>query len=246
MATLSRFAYLQHMGIDVYVSRERVAASRSDEQPTGDAFAAASATGETPGVAVAEAEQQDAVWQQLERQVSACVACALHKSRSRTVFGVGDPNAQWMFVGEGPGFEEDRQGEPFVGRAGKLLDKMIAALVFERSQVYIANAVKCRPPDNRNPRPEELTACKGYLQQQIALVRPRIIIALGGVAANTLLETETAVGKLRGQVHHFGEAAIPLVVTYHPAYLLRSPQQKKAAWQDLQLAQRVMTGEETA
>ncbi len=187
------------------------------------------------------------VWQRLERQVSTCVECALHKSRTRTVFGTGDHNARWMFVGEGPGFEEDRRGEPFVGRAGKLLDRMIAALGFERGQVYIANAVKCRPPDNRNPRPEELAACGGYLREQIALVEPQILVALGGVAANALLGTVgVAVGKLRGEVHRFGATGIPLVVTYHPAYLLRSPQQKRAAWQDLQLAQRVVAGEETA
>ena len=228
--------YLEQMGIDVYVRRGHGAGADVDERsPQG-----VSVTG-TP------AAGKDMVWQRLERQVSKCVACALHKSRSRTVFGTGDRDARWMFVGEGPGFEEDRRGEPFVGRAGKLLDRMVAALGFERDQVYIANAVKCRPPDNRNPRPEELAACKGYLREQIALVAPRILIALGGVAASVLLETDgVAVGKLRGEVHRFGDTGIPLVVTYHPAYLLRSPQQKRAAWQDLQLAQRVVSGEETA
>ena len=234
MTTLSRLEYLEQMGIDVYVRRGGNADTGTGGHPSREAPAP------TAG--------KDAVWQRLERQVSTCTACALHESRSRTVFGTGDRGARWMFVGEGPGFEEDRRGEPFVGRAGKLLDRMIAALGFERDQVYIANAVKCRPPDNRNPRREELAACEGYLQKQIALVEPRILVALGGVAANVLLgtaEAPVAVGKLRGEVHRFGSAGIPLVVTYHPAYLLRSPQQKKAAWQDLQLAQRTIAAGET-
>ncbi len=223
-APSQRLIYLNEIGVDVYARRTAPA----------DAPAAPAVQSPAPDSPDHEA------WQRLERQVSGCTVCGLHASRTRTVFGVGDRNADWLFVGEAPGFEEDRQGEPFVGRAGKLLDKMIAALGFDRGQVYIANTVKCRPPENRNPRPDELAACNGYLQGQIDLIRPRIIVALGGVAANTLLMTEAPVGKLRGRVYYFGTTEIPLVVTYHPAYLLRSPQQKKAAWEDLQLAQRTV------
>ena len=230
--TSRRLDYLDEIGVDVYVRRDA-------PLPSGHAQVAARAS-DSPGSSAAQA------WQLLEKRVSACTDCDLHAGRTRTVFGVGDRAADWLFIGEAPGFEEDRRGEPFVGRAGKLLDRMIAALGFDRSRVYIANTVKCRPPENRNPRPEEIAACSGYLLKQIDLIRPRVIVALGGVAANALLNTETPVGKLRGRVYRFGEGEIPLVVTYHPAYLLRSPQQKRAAWEDLQLARRAAAGETAA
>ena len=228
----SRSDYLDAMGIDVYVRRD---------VPTSEVRSAKTVRPQPVAAAVADENPE---WRQLEQQVRMCTACELHQSRTQTVFGVGNRDADWLFVGEGPGFEEDRQGEPFVGRAGKLLDKMLAAIGFDRSQVYIANTVKCRPPDNRNPRPEELAACNHYLRSQIDLIGPKLIVALGAVAANTLLETQVAVGRLRGKVHRYGVAEIPLIVTYHPAYLLRSPQQKKASWEDLQLAQRVAAGEQ--
>lgn len=189
---------------------------------------------------VADAEADDGDWSLLESEVSRCERCELHKGRTQTVFGVGDKNAKWLLIGEAPGFEEDKQGEPFVGRAGQLLNRMLKAIGLSRSQVYIANTVKCRPPDNRNPKAEEIAACENYLQRQIELIQPQIILALGGVAANALLECDEPVGRLRGNVHHFRDSDIPLVVTYHPAYLLRSPNQKRAAWEDLQLAQRVL------
>ena len=237
MTTLSRrLACLNEIGVDVYVRRDAPPLSGEPViQPTVRGGDVAQGSVVTP---VPE------VWQRLERQVSACTACGLHAARTQTVFGVGDRHADWMFIGEAPGFEEDHQGEPFVGRAGKLLDKMLAALGFDRSRVYIANVIKCRPPDNRNPQTDELAACNSYLQEQIKLVRPRIIVALGGVAAHTLLNTEVPVGKLRGRVYSFGETGIRLVVTYHPAYLLRAPQQKRKAWEDLQLAQRAISEEE--
>lgn len=181
-------------------------------------------------------------WAHLAKEVKNCEQCVLHEGRTQTVFGVGDFDADWMFIGEGPGAEEDRRGEPFVGRAGKLLDRMILALGLTRQQVYIANVVKCRPPDNRNPRPEEIVSCGSYLRRQIRMVQPKMIVCLGGVAAQTMLNTETTVGKLRGYEHSYRDDnqddnnEIPLFVTYHPAYLLRSPNQKKAAWEDLQLA----------
>lgn len=176
----------------------------------------------------------------LRSAVAACTACPLHASRQQTVFGVGNPRAEWMFVGEGPGEEEDRRGEPFVGRAGKLLDNMLRAMELDRARVYIANIVKCRPPGNRNPALEEAAACIPYLHRQIELIGPRLIVALGAVAAQRLLETDQPVGALRGELKHAPQLRCPVLVTYHPAYLLRSPGQKRKAWDDLQLAMREM------
>jgi DNA polymerase len=150
------------------------------------------------------------------------------------VFGVGNRQARWLVIGEAPGEQEDLQGEPFVGRAGLLLNEMLRAIGLRRDEVYIANILKCRPPGNRDPRPEEVAACEGFLKRQIALLRPRIILAVGRIAAQSLLKTATPISKLRGQVHRY--QGIPLVITYHPAYLLRSPQEKRKAWRDLLLA----------
>lgn len=175
-------------------------------------------------------------WAALEAAVGSCVRCPLHAGRTRTVFGVGHREADWLIIGEAPGAEEDRRGEPFVGRAGKLLDAMLAALGHDRAQVYIANVVKCRPPENRDPRPEEAARCAPYLDRQIALLRPRIILAVGRVAAQRLLDCDLPVGRLRGTVHRYGPHGIPLVVTWHPAYLLRRPEAKAEAWRDLVLA----------
>ena len=176
----------------------------------------------------------------LRSKVAACTACALHSGRRQTVFGVGNPRADWMFVGEGPGEEEDRRGEPFVGRAGKLLDAMLRAMNLDRTTVYIANIVKCRPPNNRNPGLDEAAACIPYLKRQIELIAPRLIVALGAVAAQRLLETDRPVGAMRGKLHYAAHLEPPVLVTYHPAYLLRSPGQKGKAWEDLQLAMREM------
>lgn len=176
-------------------------------------------------------------WDDLEARVRVCTACALHKSRTQTVFGVGNRDADWMVIGEAPGEQEDLQGEPFVGRAGQLLTEMLFAMGYARSQVYIANILKCRPPGNRDPQSDEVSACENYLKQQIAWVKPRIILAVGRVAAQNLLKTTTPIGKLRGYVHSYADT--PLVVTYHPAYLLRSPLEKRRAWDDLCLAAKV-------
>ena len=171
-------------------------------------------------------------WSQLKACVANCVACKLHNTRTQTVFGVGDEVADWLFVGEGPGAEEDAKGEPFVGQAGKLLDNMLAAIGLKRAnKVYIANIVKCRPPGNRNPEPEEAQACESYLKRQIALIQPKLIVALGKVAAQNMLGTDATIASLRGQLHHYQE--IPLIVTYHPAYLLRNLPDKSKAWADL-------------
>jgi uracil-DNA glycosylase len=181
-------------------------------------------------------------WEALEARVSSCVRCPLHAGRTRTVFGIGNRQAEWLIIGEAPGAEEDRRGEPFVGRAGKLLDAMLAALGYARDQVYIANVVKCRPPENRDPRPEEAASCAPYLDRQIELVAPKIILAVGRVAAQRLLGSDSPVGRLRGRVHRYGPTGIPLVVTWHPAYLLRRPEAKADAWRDLVLAARAARG----
>ena len=174
--------------------------------------------------------------EEIEKAVRSCEKCQLHQTRTRTVFGSGCPDADWLFVGEAPGAQEDRQGKPFVGRAGKLLDLMIAALGLHRSEVYIANVLKCRPPNNRDPRPDEVVQCEHYLQHQLALVRPKIIVALGLTATRALLKTNRGFRELRGSVHAYGDQDIPLVATYHPAYLLRNPGQKSKSWEDLWLA----------
>ena len=171
-------------------------------------------------------------WDELRSAVAACRKCGLCEARKQAVLGVGDVNADWLFVGEGPGAEEDQRGEPFVGQAGKLLDNMLAAIGLRRgSDVYIANSVKCRPPENRTPTPEETAACLPYLERQIELIRPKLIVALGRPAAQTLLQSEVKIGAARGRLHdHRG---IPVIVTYHPAYLLRTLQDKAKAWEDL-------------
>lgn len=212
-----RRAYLDALGIDVWLPREQA----------------------EPGAEVVAATivPVDLDWSALRDTVSKCTRCSLHQSRTQTVFGVGNPDADWMIVGEAPGAEEDRRGEPFVGRAGKLLDEMLRAVGYGRDSVFIANILKCRPPNNRDPKPEESKECRGYLERQIELVRPKIIIAVGRIAAQLLLDTDTPVGRLRGSKHYLGDT--PLVVTYHPAYLLRSPSQKRKAWDDLCLAKRI-------
>ena len=178
-------------------------------------------------------------WIELKQAVPACTACGLHKSRARTVLGVGDEQADWMLIGEAPGAEEDRLGEPFVGQAGKLLDSMLAAIDLERGEnVYIANVLKCRPPGNRNPEPEEVEKCSPHLRAQIELIAPKLIIAMGRFAAQTLLNTDASIASLRGRLHE--HAGVPLIVTYHPAYLLRNLPDKAKAWEDLVFARRTM------
>lgn len=183
-------------------------------------------------------------WPGLQAAVASCQACELCGTRQQAVFGVGHPQADWMIVGEAPGEQEDAQGEPFVGRSGQLLDAMLGAMGLGRSegpadrQVFIANVIKCRPPANRNPSPDEVARCEPYLRQQVALVKPKLLLAMGRFAAQSLLQTTDPIGRLRGQVHHY--QGIPVVVTYHPSYLLRSPQEKAKAWHDLCLAMKVM------
>ena len=214
--------YLDAMGIQRWVSRRlpaEVAHARTEPDPAV--------------LAEMDAGQQ---WDDLQAEVAACTRCDLHATRTQTVFGVGNRQAEWMIIGEAPGADEDRMGEPFVGRAGQLLNEMLLAAGFRRDQVYIANILKCRPPSNRNPSAEEVRCCHSYLQRQIDLVRPGLILAVGGIAANSLLQSDEKVARLRAVAHCYGERRIPLVVTYHPAYLLRSPLEKRKVWQDLQFA----------
>ncbi|PPD19167.1 MAG: uracil-DNA glycosylase [Methylobacter sp.] len=182
----------------------------------------------------AQTEDSSAVWAQLQSEVAQCQRCGLCQSRKNTVFGAGNQQADWMLIGEAPGQSEDEQGLPFVGNAGLLLTEMLRAIGLSREQVFIANILKCRPPGNRDPKLEEIAACQDYLQRQIGLVQPKIILAVGRIAAQTLLASEQPLARLRGKVHELD--AIPLIVVYHPAYLLRSLIEKRKAWQDLQLA----------
>jgi uracil-DNA glycosylase family 4 len=209
--------YLQALGVDLWVPRSPPHAS-------------------APAAAPVRAPPPESTWQALQAEVRECTRCGLCQSRTQTVFGVGNRRADLMVIGEAPGQDEDAQGEPFVGRAGQLLNSMLRAMGHPRETVYIANILKCRPPSNRNPNPTEVASCLPYLQQQIDLVQPRLILAVGGIAAQNLLATELSVGRLRGHLHRLGERATPLIVTYHPAYLLRSPGEKRKVWTDLKFA----------
>jgi DNA polymerase len=215
-----RRAYLEALGIDVWV-------------PSDQPEPIESGVGRHPDPSALD-------WPQLRDTVASCTLCPLHESRTQTVFGVGDTDADWLIIGEAPGAEEDRRGEPFVGRAGKLLDEMLRAVGLSRERVFIANILKCRPPNNRDPKPDEAAACRHYLERQIELIQPKIILAVGRIAAQQLLHSDAPVGQLRGRLHHLN--GVPLVVTYHPAYLLRSPNQKRKAWDDLCLAMNVIAG----
>lgn len=229
-----RRQYLQAMGIPVWVRRQQPGeVDSSDMTPSP-----LDMPHESEELSDAQAISC-ATWQVLEGRVASCTACDLHSTRIQTVFGTGDREADWMFIGEAPGADEDRQGEPFVGRAGQLLNAMIQAIGLRREQVYIANILKCRPPRNRDPRPEEVACCERYLHRQVELVQPRVILALGRIAAHNLLKTDVSLGRMRGRCYRYSDTQIPVVVTYHPAYLLRSPNEKRKAWQDLQFAARM-------
>jgi len=248
--TRRQLAALQAMGIPVWARRDASAAFPStgtalEDQREADAAATVSAAA-TAGPALPEAkavtddlEVAGLDWEALEQRVSSCRRCVLAETRQRVVFGTGNRDADWMFIGEGPGAEEDRQGLPFVGRAGKLLDRMIEACGLRREAVYIANVVKCRPPGNRDPKAEEVAACAPWLRRQIELVSPKVIVVLGRVAAHALLDTDRPLGRLRGAPHLYDDTGIPMIVTYHPAYLLRNPADKRKAWEDLKLAMRL-------
>ncbi len=258
-----RLRYLHAMGIDVWVLRNLGAGDSGPETRRTTSFGKTPISDDTdthsgspdwnfeqevPLVSSSQAPrsaQSDIAcldWPALESRVAGCTLCNLHRTRTQTVFGVGSQTADWLFIGEAPGRDEDAQGEPFVGRAGQLLNNMLRAIGFSREQVYIANILKCRPPKNRDPRPEEAQACEPYLQRQIAMLRPKVIVALGRIAAQNLLHTDMPIGKMRGKRYTYADTGIPVRVTYHPAYLLRSPGEKRKAWQDLLLAQKMVKG----
>ena len=239
MLPARRRQYLEAIGVELWVRR-----SRAESPPVLPAEAPAPPRAEPgevvpapPAVTPGDVAQQ---WQRLLDEVRGCTLCPLHATRTQGVLGVGPKRADWLVIGEAPGAEEDRRGEPFVGAAGQLLDAMLRAIGLDRrTNVYIANVLKSRPPNNRDPRPEEVEACLPYLVRQIALLQPKIMLAVGRIAAQNLLGTDAPLGRLRGRVHHFGERQTPLVVTYHPAYLLRTPGDKRKAWEDLKFARSV-------
>ncbi len=257
-----QFAYLQAMGIPVWVSRELVIDEALadevlegsqdspcadsavdilhtlDEKPqpeanTGNTRVSVKAT---PATTIKIQDYSTLDWQALQQAVSTCQQCDLHKTRSQSVFGSGNQQANWLILGEAPGVEEDRQGLPFVGAAGQLLTNMLTAISLTRDEVYIANMLKCRPPNNRDPCAEEIAPCSAYLKRQLELLAPQIILVLGRVAAQNLLKTNEPLARLRGRVHTLEDSDIPVVVTYHPAYLLRKPGDKRKTWDDLKLA----------
>jgi uracil-DNA glycosylase len=231
----ARDRYLAEIGIPVWRLRAVAAGAELAAEPAG---VPAVRSSEMPATALLQGAD---VWADLAATVRTCTRCGLHKTRTQTVFGVGRRDASLFVIGEAPGADEDRQGEPFVGRAGQLLNQMLRAIGLPRSEVYIANILKCRPPGNRDPQPDEATSCTPYLTQQIALVQPRVLLAVGRIAAQWLLQTDTPIGRLRGRVVGYGERSTPLVVTYHPAYLLRSPLDKAKAWTDLCLVKELLS-----
>lgn len=236
---------MEAMGIDVWVpSRGATTPGMvTPEKPVNDAKRPVSKeVAEIPAADnVITADVSSMNWSELEATVSACTLCDLHKTRIQTVFGVGNTHADVLVIGEAPGADEDKQGEPFVGRAGQLLTAMLKAIGLERDDVYIANILKCRPPQNRDPSIEEAQACWPYLSRQIELVKPKVILALGRIAAHRLLKTNTSLARLRGKQHYLEEISAPVIVTYHPAYLLRAPQEKRKAWEDLQFLMRKLS-----
>lgn len=210
----TRQAYLSAMGVTQWRERDHAADQKSVASPE-------------------RINVEGLDWNELADCVKSCDQCELHSSRTQTVFGVGSKNARLLLIGEAPGSEEDRQGEPFVGAAGQLLTAMLRAIGLQRSDVYIVNILKCQTPGNRDPKAEEVAECRAYLQRQIELIQPKLVLALGRIAAQNLLQTSENLGKLRGQWHSYGVTKTPLWVSYHPAYLLRSPTEKQKSWQDL-------------
>ena len=231
MDNTRRLLYLDAMDIDVWIPKTDYGVTSSNQVSAKEDPPPLFEQVETIAPAT---DNNPEAWQAFREQVAACQACCLHESRTQTVFGTGNPKADWLLIGEAPGHNEDLQGEPFVGKAGQLLTEMLRAMELNRDQVFIANILKCRPPNNRDPKPEEVAACHEFLQQQIQFIQPKMILAVGRIAAQQLLKTDEPIGKLRGKVHYLDK--IPVIVIYHPAYLLRSLLEKRKAWQDLQMA----------
>ncbi|SJM91338.1 Phage SPO1 DNA polymerase-related protein [Crenothrix polyspora] len=253
MDNLTRLHYLQALGIDVWIPK--VASSAVDlnsQKPSPEGWVRRNKNKEEslfilppPQREEDHAHKSEALiephepasndnWEKLQAEVAVCTRCGLCETRTQTVFGSGNKNADWMIIGEAPGQHEDQQGLPFVGNAGLLLTEMLRAIGLSREDVFITNILKCRPSNNRDPKPDEAQSCNEYLQRQSALIKPKIILAVGCIAAQTLLQTDAPLSRLRGKVHTLNNT--PVIVVYHPAYLLRSPSEKRKAWLDLQLA----------
>lgn len=233
--------YLRSMEIDIWVRRELVVQQLASKPAVAPAKILQRPKTSLQATVTNKINQLG--WDELRQQVAQCTACALHKSSTQTVFGMGNQNANVLFIGEAPGEDEDKQGEPFVGRAGQMLNKMLFTIQLQREDIYIANILKCRPPDNRNPIAEEKLCCTPFLKRQIALIQPKVIIALGRVAATFLLNNDDAMGILRDKSRKqpLTYADIRVLATYHPAYLLRSNLQKRKTWEDLQLIKQLLT-----
>jgi len=233
-----RLYYLDQMGIQAWVSNQHVVDSEFEAVPVESKVLQNESSIELtkPVKLTGQDKKVAANLDELKQAVSNCTQCELHRTRTQTVFGVGHPAAEWLIIGEAPGADEDRLGEPFVGRAGQLLTSMLRAMGLAREEVFIANILKCRPPNNRDPKENEVNSCGAYLRQQIELIQPKIILVVGRIAAQSLLNVDTPIGKMRGQKFIYQDTKIPVVATYHPAYLLRSPQQKRKAWEDLKFA----------
>ncbi len=254
--SLTREQMLEEMGLGPVWRLREAPSAEAALPPVEDAAVAAPApetarreTVATRGAPASAATVAALGWPELRRTIADCSACGLCRERKQAVPGVGDENADWLFIGEGPGAEEDARGEPFVGQAGKLLDAMLAAIDLERgNNVYIANAVKCRPPGNRTPEADEMAACWPWLKRQIALIRPKLIVLLGRAALQAVLHEERALGASRGKTFEYrdGELVVPVIVTYHPAYLLRNLPDKAKAWEDLCFARRLMREQQAA
>lgn len=241
MNPVLRQEYLAALGLQAWVARASRDALAAPDAVAAPADVVAKPVDVVPAAALDASLHREAGldWPELRARVAVCTRCTLCNTRTQTVFGVGNQKAEWLVVGEAPGAEEDARGEPFVGRAGQLLNSMLRAIGLAREQVYIANVLKCRPPGNRDPSATEAAECLPYLEQQIALLRPKVMLAVGRIAAQNLLRTDVTLGRLRQQVHHFGVSQVPMVVTYHPAYLLRTPTDKRKAWEDLKFAREV-------
>jgi len=234
MNRAQQLVYLKALGIKAWVPRDFDMQIESLESGREEAI---------PEIALTQppADVSMLGWEDLAARVRDCTDCRLHSGRTQAVFGTGNRQADLMVIGEAPGADEDQQGEPFVGRAGRLLNEMLIAINQPREKIYIANIVKCRPPENRNPQHDEALQCAGYLQRQVELVSPKVIMAVGKVAAQNLLQTDLPIGQMRGNQYRYAALNIPVIVTYHPAYLLRSPKEKGKAWQDLKRVSELIT-----
>lgn len=232
MVDARKLNYLERMGIEVWIPREN---KKSVKQINTKGSPRKSNITHAQRIATLN-------WEALQLEVARCQACNLYKTRTNPVFGVGNPNAELLVIGEAPGANEDKQGEPFVGRGGQLLTNMLLSIGLKREDIYIANILKSRPPNNRDPSPDEVKACTPYLLRQISLIKPKLILAVGRIAAHFLLATNESMGNLRGRLFHYGDHKVPLRVTYHPAYLLRAPREKRKAWQDMQCIKKQLQG----